>query len=131
VDAIEVAALLGITEGPATVLMLGAYEETAAALAQLIPEVQVVVAHADARDVGAAEVSALRTGGMLPLRAQSLRAVWLGADAGAARDALRVCGLAGRVVWNGADDEVRVLLEARGFRVIAEDAARIVAVRTA
>jgi hypothetical protein len=132
-DALAVAALFGITEGPATVLMLGAFEGVADQLAGIVPDLRVVVAHPGARAASEAElVSVLRTGARVPLRAASMRAVLVGKHASdRVADALRVCGLAGRIVMDGVSDAARAEVRAGGYRVVAEDADRMVAVRVA
>ena len=128
-----VAALLGVTEGPATVLMLGPFESIAEQIANMITDLRVVVAHAGARAGAAHEaVSVLRMTARIPLRAASMRAVLIGRHAGdEVADAMRVCALAGRIVMVGATDAARAAIRAGGFRVAAEDADRMVAIRVA
>jgi uncharacterized protein YbaR (Trm112 family) len=127
----ELAALLGITEGPATVLLAGGYQAAANELARLVPDLNVVVAHNSVQDGDSVAVSAMRVGERLPLRDGVMRGVVLASGAVTIDDAMRVCGLAGRLVLYGARAEARGVLEERGFRIAAQDANRVVAVRVA
>jgi uncharacterized protein YbaR (Trm112 family) len=132
-DASELAAWLGVTEGPAMVLLLGAFEEAAAALAALVEDVEVVVAQPDAQPHGAAEgVSVLRIGPRIPLYDGSMRGVVVGAEAlQLSAEAVRVCAIAGRIVVLGDPARARSALDERSVRVLAERADALVAVRHA
>ena len=115
------------------VLMLGPFEDLAEQVANMIRDLRVVVAHTGARAATSHEgVSVLRVTERVPLRAASMRAVLLGRSAGdEVADALRVCALTGRIVLVGATDAMRSAVRAAGFRVVAEDADRMVAIRVA
>jgi uncharacterized protein YbaR (Trm112 family) len=130
VDALEIAALMGLTEGPATVLLLGGLERAADEIARMLQDVQVVVAHAGATHSSEHDaVSVLRANGIIPLRNGSVRAVVIGGDGVGLKEAMRVCGLAGRIIVQGPDDEVIGAVQQSGFRILAKDPQRVVAVR--
>ena len=131
-EAEKLAALLGVTEGPAMLLLLGEDESIASALSEMLPDVEVIVAHSA---VAPAEertgVSRLRIGQLVPLQDSGMRGVAVanGAAVEPVREAARVCGLAARLVVQGISDEVRALLPQIGMHVLAEDASVLVAAR--
>lgn len=128
-NAMELAALMGLGTGRATILLIGAYERVADELARLLDDVQVVVVHANAATAANSEaVSVLRAAEVMPLRSASVRAVHIGAD-GNHGEAMRVCGIAGRIIVQRRGAATRENYERNGFRVLAEDANRMVAVR--
>lgn len=131
-DAATLAALLGITEGPAMALMLGSFDAAAAAMAGMIPELEVVVARpeiAAPRDV--AGVSTLRIAEKIPLYDGSMRGVVVAHSAQRLlAEAARVCALAARVVVRGASAEVRATLPGLGLQPLSERADILVAVRS-
>jgi hypothetical protein len=128
------AALLGVTEGPGMILLLGAFEGIAEEMADLLRDVELIVAHpqvaAGAERMG---VSRLRIGDVVPLRNRGMRGVAVtdgGADA-LVREAARVCALAARVVVTNISNDVRTLLPELGLHVLAEQRDTLVAVRHA
>jgi hypothetical protein len=133
-DAERWAALVGVTEGPGMILLLGAFEGIADRMAELIHDVELIVAHNDAvTGVERAGVSRMRIGDVVPLRNRGMRGVAVangGADA-LVREAARVCALAARVVVTNITDNVRALLPELGLHVIAEQGDTLVAVRHA
>ena len=134
IEAGKLAALLGVTEGPAMVLLLGGFEPIADAIADMLAEVEVIIAHGEV--AAAAErmgVSRLRIGAAIPLHDRSMRAAAVanGGELAAVREAARVCGIAGRLVVFGASEEVRSWLGANGLRIMAEQGEILVAVRHA
>jgi uncharacterized protein YbaR (Trm112 family) len=132
ISADDLGALLGVAEGPALVLLLGAFERVAQQMAELVQDVEFIVGHAgvapgDER-IG---VSRLRIGNVVPLRDRAVRGVAVadGAVLALVREAVRVCGLAARVVITNASGEVRTVLPQLGLHVLAEQGATLVAVR--
>jgi uncharacterized protein YbaR (Trm112 family) len=125
----EIAALLGVTEAPATLVLIGDYGAQAARIAEMIDGVQLVVA-GGVHAVSHPNVSFIEVDEQLPLRDRTARGVWHGGDAGLPlREAARVCALASRFVLRGVMDSAAGELEPLGFRVAAQDATRLVAVR--
>lgn len=127
------AALLGVT-GPGMILLLGAFEGIAEGMADLLDDVELIVADSEitagTERVG---VSRLRIGNVVPLRNRGMRGVAV-ANGGAGvlvREAARVCALAARVVVTHITDDVRTMLPELGLRVIAEQRDTLVAVRYA
>jgi uncharacterized protein YbaR (Trm112 family) len=132
-EAETLAALLGVTEGPAMLLMLGGFEAVARSLAALIPDTEVVVARAELaapRDEDG--VSMLRIAGKIPLYDGSMRGVVVARSAlHLVAEAARVCALAARIVLLGTTSEARDALAAQGLQVLTESADILVAVRRA
>lgn len=99
---LEVAALLGVTEGPGNLALLGRMAAHAEAVAGLVPGVEVV---AITRGLGGEEetegVSRFVAGSRLPLQARGLRGVALFGDEGLGRagEVARVVARLGRVAW--------------------------------
>ncbi len=131
VDAARVAALLGVTEGPAQVMVMGNHSELAQALVGLIPDIEVVVVSRSSNATGeVAGVSRLRIAERIPLRDRSVRGVVInGSDAELISEAVRVIGLAARVVLIGATAAARDALHAQAVHVLAEQDDTLVAVR--
>ena len=132
-EAETLAALLGVTEGPAMLLMLGGFEAAARSLAALIPDTEVVVAR---EQLGAPRdeegVSILRIAGRIPLYDGSMRGVVVARGAlHLLAEAARVCAEAARIVLLGATSEARAALAAQELQVLAESADMLVAVRRA
>lgn len=132
VDAMRLAALLGITEGPALVLVAGVEAAQASALADLIEGIEVVAAwaplEAEAERPG---VSRFAISGNLPFRSASMRAVAL-TDPDTVRlveDAARVAAPRARVVIYSADESIVQRVERSGLRIIAKDERTTVAQR--
>ena len=130
----KLAALLGVTEGPAMLLLLGMHEAGAEALADMLQEVEVIVAHDDVKPgVERMGVSRLRVGAKIPFHDRAMRGVVVsdGSSLSVVNEAARVCGIAARLVVQDASDEVRVWLAANGLRILAEQGQILVAVRHA
>lgn len=127
------AALLGVS-GPGMILLLGAFEEIAEGMADLLHDVELIVAHSEiAAGTERAGVSRLRIGDVIPLRNRGMRGVAV-ANGGAGvlvREAARVCALAARMVVTNITNDVRTLLPELGLRVMAEEGDTLVAVRYA
>ena len=133
VDAIRLAALLGVGEGPAQLLMIGGFDDVAPIVADMIADVEVIVANsgpiASAERMG---VSKLRIDAALPLHDRSMRGVALdGALTHLVTEAARVCALAARVVVIEATATTRAAVTGSGLHIVADEADTIVAVRHA
>jgi hypothetical protein len=128
----RLSALLGVTEGPAMLLLLGAYDAVAERIAARLADVELIVAHGGmqpgAENVG---VSRLRIGSVVPLRDRGMRGVAVanGSTSALVREAARVCALAARVVVTNISDELRAELPQLGLHVLAEQGETLVAVR--
>jgi uncharacterized protein YbaR (Trm112 family) len=127
-DAATIAALLGVSEPPATVLLIGRYAQQASELAHLIEGIQVVVADGAAEQTAHPNASVLTCGDVVPLRDRSMRGVWV-SNSRQLKEAARVCALASRMVVQGITPQTSGEVESLGFRVMAQDAERLVAVR--
>jgi hypothetical protein len=114
------------------VLLIGGYEDVAAELAELLSDVTVVVASGSATTGASEGVSVLRVGARIPLRDGSMRGVVIsGADADLIAEAVRVVGLAARVVLLDATPEAAAALRAQNVQVVAEQDDTLVSVRVA
>ena len=132
-EAMRTAALLGITEGPGLVLVAGPGAVNAAAIAHLVPGLEVIAAWPPMASQPEAEgVTRLAVGAVLPFRNASLRGVALtgGSDAEIA-EAARVVAARGRVVVFNVAASIAEKLEGAGLRVLARDERATVAARTA
>ena len=121
---LRVAALMGVAEGPASVLLCGASPQLAAAVAGLVPRLEVAVT--DARTDTEPEqpgVSRLRTGKRLPFYGASLRAVTLFGAAASTRleEAVRVLHPTGRLVLMGTDAPAETELARHGLQLLARE----------
>jgi uncharacterized protein YbaR (Trm112 family) len=129
------AALMGATQG--MVLLIGPASADAAAMAELLPDVEVITSAWGVTDVVAPEempgVSRLGFGGAtLPLANGKMHAVTL---SGTAADVLleegvRVVSAVGRLVLEPPPADAAERLRKAGFRVLARDAERLVATRS-
>lgn len=131
-ETMRLAALLGVTEGPALVLIAGAGAANARAYADLISGVEVVVAWAlSANDPEQPGVSRFATAGNLPFRSGSMRAVALtdGETVGLIEEAARVAALRARIVVYDAGEGVTEQLKRARLRMIAQDERTTVAER--
>ena len=130
IDAVRAAALLGVTEGPGMLLFVGAFEEAARDVAGLLSDVEIVVAHGGASGGASEGVSLLRIGERLPLRDRSMRGALLAdADADMIAEAVRVVGLAARVVMVGASPTGAAALRAESVQVLVQQDDTLVTVR--
>lgn len=138
--ALRLAALMGVTQGPAYVLIAGPAVVRAARVGSLVEGVEVIAVSTDdaaevvptpaSPDAGAAAVSRLVVAATLPLASARLAAVAL---TGAAADSLleegaRVLGPLGRLVLEPAPPDAMSRLTAAGLRVLAQEGGTIVAV---
>ena len=130
--ALRLAAMLAVTEGPATVLLIGGPAAHASALSQMIPQLEAIAVH-PALSVAPerAGVSRMAVSQKLPFRGRSMRGVALGEGAAMLiEEAARVLTMRARLVVEAADDVLAERMTAAGLRIIAKDAQAIVAERT-
>jgi hypothetical protein len=132
-NAQQLAAFMGVAEGPALLLVAGAGAEHAGRMADMIEGAEVLAVWSALRDHGERPgVSRFAAGGVLPFRNASVQAVAL-TDATAAElmeEAARVVAARGRVVVaRGSDSDARERLQRAGLRVVAQDERATVAER--
>lgn len=133
-DAVRLAALLGVVEGPGHVVVAGPEARLAPALASLIDGIEVVAVEQRLRGwPEAAGVSRIAAGPRLPLYSRSVRAVALsGADAGPLlQEAVRAVAPLGRVVVLDGAPQARDALEEAGLDAVLDVGDIIVAQRPA
>jgi hypothetical protein len=141
----EVAALLGLTEGGGNVALIGDMAGHATALAELVPGVEFIGIAPGLRGWEEGEgVSRMTTGVSLPLSSGSLRGVGLFADGepSIAGELARVLARAGRIaVWGAGRSGVRdgeqgevaeweKALRSEGLDVLASEENAVVVERT-
>jgi uncharacterized protein YbaR (Trm112 family) len=131
-DAMKIAALLGVTEGPGLVLVTGPGAAHAGVIADLIPGLEMIAAWAPlAAEPERAGVSRLAAARGLPIRSASMRGVALTAAPADAElaEAARVLAPRARVVVASGATEVAEQLTERGLRILAQDESTTVAER--
>lgn len=131
-SAFRLQALLGVTEGPGTLLLVGAPARNAHALAQAIPGVEVVALDADlATWPDAPRVSRMTARPGIPLFSRTLRGVVVDGGLGDAwlAEAARVVAPLSRVVVTDAPGSAVPLLEGAGLGILASEAGTVVAAR--
>lgn len=127
-EAFRLAALLGVREGPAYLLLCGALAGLAARVAEIVPNVEVVGALAALRSWREATgVTRMATGARLPFFARSLRALALPMGDDTLAEAARVVSPAGRVVLLACPADVRERARAAGLDVLVHEGATAVA----
>jgi uncharacterized protein YbaR (Trm112 family) len=138
--AIEVAALLGLTEGSGNVALIGDMAGHARALSGLVPGVEFIGIAPGLRGWEEGEgVSRMTAGAALPFSSGSLRGVGLLADgepsrsggASIAGELSRVVATAGRIAVWGEVGEWGRALASEGLEVLAEEEFALVVTRTA
>ncbi len=141
-QAMEVAALLGLTEGQGNVALIGDMAGHATALAELVPGVEFIGIAPGLRGWEEGEgVSRVTTGASLPFSSGSLRGVGLFADRepSIAAELARVLARAGQIaVWSagqsaveGAVQEWEKALRSEGLDVLVSEGSAVVVKRTA
>lgn len=130
--ALRMAALLGVAEGPGTLLLVGGVALLAGALASRVPGVEVVALDGDmARWPQATRVSRMAARPGIPFFSRTLRGV--GVDGGLGppwvAEAARVAARLARVVVVDASEGVEALLEEGGLTVLAAEGGTVVAAR--
>lgn len=131
-ETMRLAAMLGITEGPAHVLAAGEALHHALALARLVPELEVLVV--DPPGIAwdeAPGVTRMHVGATLPLQSRSLRGVVLGGEAvdHLLDEGIRVLGSGGRLVVLGRPEGVGRRLVDAGLGLLLDQAGATVATR--
>ena len=133
-SAMEVAALLGLTDGPGNVALIGDLAGHATALAGLVPGVEFVGIAPGLRGWEEEEgVSRLSAGASLPFSDGSLRGVGLYSegDPRMAGELARVVARDGRIAVWGAVREWEKALRSEGLDVLASDETAVVVGRMA
>ena len=129
-EALRLAALLGVSEGPAHVALVGAVAAHAAALAALVAGLEAVAVGTELLGVPEqAGVSRLTARPGLPFRDAALQGVVLSGSADLLEEAARVTGPAGRVVWTDAPGTASGRAERAGLLVLLEEGGTLVAGR--
>jgi len=141
-QAMEVAALLGLSDGPGNVALIGDMAGHATALAELVPSVEFIGIAPGLRGWEEGEgVSRVTTGASLPFSSGSLRGVGLFADRepSIAAELARVLARGGRIaVWSagqggveGGVQEWEKALRSEGLDVLVSEGSAVVVKRTA
>jgi hypothetical protein len=128
----RLAALLGVAEGPGTLVLVGAVARWARAMATLVPGVEVVAVDPDLAHWPEAErVSRMVAGPGMPFFARSLRGAVVDGSLGAPwiREAARVVAPLGRVVVTDAPADVSEVLRESGFGALVAESGTVVAAR--
>lgn len=128
-EPVRLAALMGLAGARGTVLLAGPAVGHARAVAEVVPDAEVVGVLAGEAPP-ASGVSWLRATTVLPFRSGSLRGVVLtGSRAELVEEGARVLGAAGRLVLDPAPPAARERLAAAGLTVAAAEGGVMVAVR--
>jgi len=128
----RITALLGVSEGPGTLALVGGVARHAAGVAAAVEGVEVVAVDAGlAAWPEAPRVSRMVSRPGLPFFARTLRGVVVDGALGVTwiREAGRVVARLSRVVVVDAPDEARSVLEEAGLQVLAEEPGTVVAAR--
>jgi hypothetical protein len=121
--ALQLAALLGVREGPGFLFLSGSAVRHADRLAAMIEGIEVVAAHPALRgDEESSGVTRLGVGATLPFRSGSLRGVAMEGASGAGRieEGIRVLGVGSRLVLRGPDQGARERMDAAGLELVLE-----------
>ena len=130
--ALRLAALLGVTDGPGFVLLVGAPATHAVALAGMVPGLEVVAAADEARAwEERAGVSRIGVAGRLPFYNRQLRGIVLsGTGRGELlEEAVRALGPLARLVLLDAPPDAAESVRALGLTVLAQQGDTLVAAR--
>ncbi|HEU5210678.1 MAG TPA: hypothetical protein VFU06_14890 [Longimicrobiales bacterium] len=128
----RLAALLGVTEGPGFVLLVGDAAVHAEALAGMVPNLEVVAASDAARDWAERPgVSRIGLGRTLPFPARALRGAVLSGRAAneLLEQAARALAPLARLVLETAPEDAARRVESAGLRILAQQGSTVVAVR--
>ena len=129
--ALRLAALMGVSEGPAIILIAGPESKRAAAIAAMVAELEVIAAGARGEVRSGAGVSAVLVGDALPVVSGKLRAVALTGQAADRwlEEGARAVAPTARLVLDPAPADAQARLDAAGLRTLAHEGATIVAAR--
>ncbi|MDP2955591.1 MAG: hypothetical protein Q8N53_04155 [Longimicrobiales bacterium] len=128
----RLAALLGVAQGPGTLLLMGAAARQAAGLAARVQGVEVMALDADmAGWPEAPQVSRLAARPGIPVFSRTLRGVVVDGALGASwlAEAARVVARLSRVVVTDAPGDASAVLAGAGLQVLADEAGTVVAAR--
>lgn len=128
----RLAALLGVAQGPGTLLLVGAAARHAAVLAECVQGVEVMALDADmARWPEAPHVSRLAARPGIPVFSRTLRGVAVDGALGMSwlAEAARVVARLSRVVVTDAPGDASAVLAGAGLQVLADEAGTVVAAR--
>ncbi len=127
--AYRIAALLGVNEGPAAVLLVGFEPGVAAAVAGLLPDARITATASSEEKTPSGSCSWILHRERLPLRSGSMRGVALhGATAaGALEEAVRVLQAGGRLVLDPAPAGAAERVAQLGLEVLLEQEGVVVA----
>jgi hypothetical protein len=131
-EAERIAALLGVSEGPGMLALVGGVARHAGVVATTVPGVEVVAVDEDLAswpDVPAVSRMAARPG--LPFFGRTFRGVAVDGGCGSPwiRESARVVAPLGRVVVTAAGGGAKEALVASGLRVLADETGTVVAAR--
>ena len=130
--AMRLAALFGVTDGPGFVLLVGKPAAHAAALADMVPGLEVVAAADEARAwEERAGVSRIDVASRLPFHNRQLRGVALSGTGGGEllEEAVRALGPLARLVLLDAPPDAAENVRALGLTVLAQQGDTLVAAR--
>jgi uncharacterized protein YbaR (Trm112 family) len=131
-EAERVIALLGVAQGPGTLVLLGEPARHAEALAKAVDGIHVVAIDPDLADwPDAAGVSRMAAAPGIPLFSRSMRGVALDGRLGAGllAEAARVIAPRGRVVVLRAEPDTEERLRSSGLEILASEVGTVVAGR--
>ena len=130
-DPIRLAALLGVTEGPGFVVLIGSPAAQAETLADMLPDVEIIAAADDARSWSErAGVSRMRVAEQLPFANRKVRGVALAGDASNAlvEESARILAPLARLVLLEGGAEAAEHVRSLGLTVLAQQGDTLVAV---
>lgn len=128
----RLAALLGVTEGPAFLMLAGPAAAHAGALARMMDDVEVLTIGASAAADDAPGINRIYAGGpQLPIASGRVAAAALGGDAADVllEEGARVVSPLGRLVLEPAPADAAEKLLRHGLRIVAQQDGTAVAVR--
>jgi uncharacterized protein YbaR (Trm112 family) len=131
-ETLRLGALLGVTEGPATLLLQGPASSFAKALSQILPAVEMVALDSErARDEERNGVSRLVADSRIPFFPGSFRGVLLSGDVdrGTVEEGSRVLAQESRLVVLDAGDEAASWVRSQNLRVLLEEDSVVVGLR--
>ena len=129
--ALRLAALMGVSEGPAIVLIAGPDAARAGEIAATVAELEVIAAGGVGEVRSGAGVSAVLVGDALPVVSGKLRAVALTGDAADRflEEGARAVAPTSRLVLDPGPADAEARLAAAGLRTLAHEGGTIIAAR--